>query len=103
MPKTAQPHDQTERRLSSFATSLAASACSFVTSSQESSGACSRPPEPGVVWKPSMIPSLRVGIPSAVYGAIRFRNSSRTVRPPVNGPSLATLGAAKYDSLTMSA
>src|SRR5205085_7419891 len=70
----AQPHDQTERSPTSLATCFAARACSFVTSSQDWSGAPSRPPEPRVVWKPSIRPSLFAGSPSEVNSATRLRN-----------------------------
>jgi hypothetical protein len=55
------------------------------------------------VWKPSISPSLRVGIPALVNSATFLRKNIRSVRLPSRGPSLAIAGAAKYDSRTMSA
>src|SRR4051812_532190 len=101
--QAAQPQDHTARSPTSLATCFAASACSFVTSSHELSGAPSRPPEPRVVWKPSITPSLLAGSPAEVNSATRLRNRFRSVRLPSIGPCLAIVGAAKYDSRTTSA
>ena len=101
--QAAHPHDQTERSPTSLATCFAARAWSFVTSSHELRGAPSRPPEPRVVWKPSISPSLLAGRPAEVNSATRLRNRFRSVRLPSIGPCLAIPGAAKYDSRTTSA
>ena len=87
--QVAQPHDQTVASPSSRATVRAASACSFVSSNHLLAGLnCSRPPEPGVVWNPSMIPSFEGGIPIEMKSWAPPRNIWRIVRLPWMTPSL---------------
>src|SRR5262249_37441276 len=87
--QVAQPHDHTVASPSSRATVLAESASSFVSSYHLLGGrSCSRPPEPGVVWKPSMIPSLEAGIPIEMKSWAPPRNICRIVRLPWTTPSL---------------
>ena len=53
LPPRSRPQAQTDRAQVELLRDLAPAACSFVTSSHAARGARSRPPEPGVVWKPS--------------------------------------------------
>jgi len=90
------PHDQIVATLSSAATSFAASASHLTTRYQSVAGSSrSRPPAPGVDWKPSISPMRDEGTPIASRSETRVRRVVRTRRLPSCGPCLKTDGPEK--------